>query len=289
MKKIYLSDLQIEKKLSENLNSTIYLLKNGNVLKLLKSHNLNYLKMINIDIEQKILNSKKIETFSEILTPIEAIYSEDDRFIGYTMNLLKGMSIDEYFDSFTLEDRTNLFRYAEFYSELEDTIKRANEEGFVFPDLCSFGNIYINNGRFIFPDYDGIQVGIYESPSISSFLGDYTDYFNTKYMTETKLFTPNLDKKSIITLYFLDVFQVGLDIVGQYLPSINQVVTLDYIFDTINLNNDDMKHKVWKIFQNDCENEFLGQTMFDLADETHLRIIKADIDKKIYVKKLDRK
>lgn len=289
MKKIYLTDLKIEKKLNENWNSTIYLLKNGKVLKLLKSQNVKKLKMLNIDIEQKILDSKKIESVPEILAPIEAVYTEDNRFIGYTMNLLKGMSADEYFDCFTLEDRTNLFRYAEFYSELEETIKRANENGFIFPDLCSSGNIYINDGKFIFPDYDGIQAGNYESPTFSSFLGNYTDYFNTKYMNENKLFNHNLDKKSIITLYFLDVFQVGLNMVGSYLPSIDQVVTLDYIFDTINLNNDDMKHKVWKIFQNNCENEFLGQTMFDLADQTHLRIIKADIDKKIYVKKLDRK
>ena len=69
------------------------------------------------------------------------------------------------------------------------------------------------------------------------------------YDFETGLFTKEIDIKSAIFLYFVDVFGINLASVNRLNPYTGQIVTLDEIFSIINLQDVDIKQKVWKLYQ----------------------------------------
>ena len=135
-------------------------------------------------------------------------------------------------------------------------------------------------------DYDGLQVGNYITPIMSTSLGNQEQYFCPKYCVN-KLFTPELDKKSLITLYFLNTFHVNLSKVGLINPFSGDKVTLDFIFDLINLDDYDIQNKVWKCFQLNKENEFLGDDVYSVFENYKMEAIP--FRDGTYVKKLVRK
>ena len=84
------------------------------------------------------------------------------------------------------------------------------------------------------------------------------------------MFTKEIDIKSAIFLYFVDVFGVNLAMVNRKNPWTGQKVTLDTIFHLINLQEPSIQHKVWKLFQQSVPNEFLGEDMYRLAEKYKL-------------------
>lgn len=110
---------------------------------------------------------------------------------------------------------------------------------------------------------------------------------NTKYFTNESLFTKELDQKSSIFLYFLDTFNVNLNKVGMIDPSNGKPITLNDIFSFINLDDDDLCHKTWKIFQNDRANEYLGDDVFRIADKYNMNVLARLGDS--YIKRLTKK
>lgn len=289
MKKIYLENLKIEKLLADSQCTRTYLLANGDVLKIYASEYLKLLSTGGISIENRTLNAKEITNVPEIIVPKMAVYNQDEHFMGTIMERANGIDFNEYDKNLSIDERKDLYKYAKCYLKLEDIVKRANGQGIVFPDLCTVDNIYIDEkGNFQLIDYDGIQINDNVVDVISSSLGNQMQYFNPKYM-RGNLFTPNLDKKSLAILYFYDTFNVPLNSVGNYHPYLEKNITLDDIFEQINLENDDMKHKIWKLFINNVDNEFLGNTVLDLAEQYELDITPIKGNNRVFLKRLRRK
>ena len=285
MKKIALQTLQgqLKKEISKEdpilpfgpLFSKVFQLRNGSYVKLYDPYFLQHIKQLSpYDIERKIIDAKPVSNVPEIIVPSHVVYNEKNGlFTGYIMPAAKGITLNQLDNRLSMKERTDLRQYADLYHLMEDFVKRANQAGFVFPDFCSLDNLYIygkgNDRNLSMIDYDGMQIGVHPSMSFSTVLGNQNNYFIPKYWDDKKqLFNPNLDIKSLITEYFLMTFNINLAKVGEINPGTGKPVTLDDIFEQIQLDDDDFKHKVWKTFQPNGENEFLGDSVYRLA-ETH--------------------
>ena len=82
---------------------------------------------------------------------------------------------------------------------------------------------------------------------------------------------------------------MNLGKVGQYVPFSGEIITLDYFFKSINLDDDDIKQKVWYLFQEDYKNEYLGNDVFKIAEKYTLITKPHPYDKKILFKSLVKK
>ena len=266
-------DFKGAKQLANTGICRVILLKNGFVLKLFERTIINLFKLSGDDIEAKILNAKPIPGSPEILTPTSAVYSENGFFVGYIMPRAKGMNYNERDEKLTIKQREDLNKYAKIHSRIEQIlIKNPN---IVFPDICTCENIFISEKEKIqLIDYDGLQVGKYRTSSLSTSVGTINDYVDDpKYMTKDKLFTKELDKKSSIVLYFLSAFNIDLGRVGYaYLPN-GKLITLDDVFSCINLDDQDVCHKVWKLFQDNEQNDFLEEDVLRIADRYDLHVL----------------
>lgn len=250
--------------------STIFRLSDGQVLKLFSPFYLQFLRRSGIDIEKKIMFSESIKDVSGILMPTGAVYDERLGFVAYMMPEAIGKNFNSVDDDLSLSDSADLYRYAKIYSNLENIVKRT--PNIVFPDLCTCDNIFLADDLSVqMIDYDDLQVGDYKTVVISSSLGDPNQYTHPKYF-RNGLYTKNLDKKSLIILYFIDTFHVDLNKVGSYNPFTGGTVDLDYVFSSIGLEDYDVMDKVWKVFQNHKENEYLGDDLFHIAEDYHMLV-----------------
>lgn len=280
---------KLKKKLHTGQISEIYLLSDGRIFKFFNPNLIEFFKKINCDIEKKVVDSFGLKINSKIKRPLEVIYL-DGKFCGYIMDRARGISFNEFDSRASLNDRGNLERYALIHSNLEQIVK--GESKIVFPDLLTCDNIYIDENLGIeLIDYDGFQVGNNPTVAISTSLGDQDKlmtmpkYYNPK----TRLFTKELDIKSLVHLYFLDVFNIDLNKVGQVSPFTGEKVTFDEIFELINLDDYDVMNKVWKVFQDGYKNEYLGEDVFDIANTYKMEVRENPLCKGAYVKKLRRK
>ncbi len=286
MEKKNYEELDITDLICKTDKAYIFQLRNGDILKIFHSFILELYKQSNLKLEEKIISAKPIKTVPEIIVPNMAIYSNDE-FVGYALKKADGMNYNDYDDKLPQKEFSNLKRYAEEYQKLESIIKRGNKENIVFPDFCTCDNIFIDkNGNFSLIDYDGLQINNFITPIMSSSLGNEEQYQCPKYQNNF-LFTPELDKRSLITLYFLMTFNVDINRVGQYNPITNEKITLDLIFELIGLDDYDIQNKVWKLFQNNQKNEFLDDDVFKIADKYHL--LARPIAKNTYMKRLIKK
>lgn len=273
-------------KISVSDTSDVYRLGNGSVLKLFQPEVIMLSKLVGVDIEGKILAAKPIKSSPEILVPTSAIYDDSRNFIGYTMPMAKGVDYNKIEENLTYSQREDLGRYGRIHNKLESIIKK--NQNIVFPDFCTCDNIFIDDKENIkFIDYDGLQVDKFKSLSTSTSLGDFNSYNNSKYIDNSGLFTKELDKKSLIILYFLSAFNINLNRVGSRIPGTSVDVTLDMVFEYINLDDPDICHKVWKLFNDKENNEYLGDDVFNLADKYEMKIVAKQGP--MYSKKLYRK
>ena len=287
MKRVDFKELNIKKGIEKNSRGYVLELDDDRVLKVYNDDYLLILNIVGIDLENRILGAKKFSNVKEIIVPDSAVYI-DDEFFGYTMPKAKGINYNDYGERLSIEDRENISKYVLEYLKLEDIIRRANKEKLVFPDLLTCDNIFVHNGNYSFIDYDGIQIGDNKVAAISSSLGDQTQYLGTKYMKGSALFTEQLDKKSLILLFFLTTFNINLDNVGKIDLFTGKRIELDDVFMAIDLDDYDIMNKVWKLFVNDENNEFLGDDLYNLIDKYNLKII-GKIRDNCYVKRLIKK
>lgn len=258
--------------LSNSYLSTILKLKDGSILKIFKPDVIASLKKLGFDTEEKVLDSEYLEHSKEIITPQATIYYPNGVFAGYTMPYIKGISYNERDEKLTRKEHEDLAQFARMHSKVENVL--VNNPNIVFPDFCTCDNIIIDKGGNVnFIDYDGLQIGKHKSYSFSSSLGNIQEHEKSKYSQEEMCFTKELDVKSSIYLYFLSTFNVNLSKVGMINPLSGRRITLQEIFAGIKLEDPDLCHKVWLLYQNDKENEFLGNTVFDLAEKYDLKII----------------
>ncbi len=266
-------NLNTAKLLSENSISKVYRLCNGEILKMFNPNILNIYNNVGGNVEKKILEAEALPNIPEIIIPNKAVYDEKGRFIAYTSSYIEGLNLGQYYDSLTKNDRNSLYFFATLFEKLESVVSRANEEGFVFPDLVNPGNfIFDKNGNFKLIDYDGMQIRDNKSMVISRVLSVDEKYNRvSKYGNGYFLYTPELDKKSIILLYIILVFHVRFAAIGQKSYHTGEVITLDYIFDYIGLDDEKFKNKIYKIYNDNEKNEFISEDINRLADMYELR------------------
>lgn len=257
--------------MAQSQMAKVVALRDGSILKIFDPGMLYFMKEVGIDTERKILDAKPIKKSPEILVPTAATYFPDGRFMGYTINRANGIDYNTYDDRLTLRQRADLRMYARNHDKIESVLRKNPD--IIFPDFCTCDNIFFDeNGNVQFIDYDGLQIGRHRSICFSTSLGDAEKYFfNPKYCRQG-YFTKELDKRSSIILYFLTTFNANLNNVGKINPKTGQVVTLDDFFKVINLDDSDLCHKVWKVFQDDQTNDFLGDTVYDIADKYDMHV-----------------
>lgn len=287
MNKRVINDSTLKKStlLSDKGHSRVYRLRDGSILKVFDTEFLRIFDSIGLNFEQKILDAKKIPNAKEILIPTAVAY-KDGSFAGYVMPSANGVDYNTFDDSLSPGDRVDLFGYAKRHYSIESVLVRA--ENVVFPDLCTCDNIFIDkDGRVQFIDYDGLQVGSHPSYVMSCAMGEQIQYYIPKYW-DGELFNKNLDKRSSIFLYFISALGINLATVGQINPRTGKVITVDDVFEVINLDDSDICQKVWKAFQPNEENEFLRDDVFKIAEKYNLRIIGRRSDG-VYLKQLVKK
>jgi len=248
-------------------------LDNGSVLKIFNPMMLCVMKDHGVDMEQKILDSDLIKTSSEILKPTASVYGRSGSFIGYTIDQARGIDYNVYDTKLTMKQREDLQLYARDHSKIENVLIKNNNV--VFPDFCTCDNIFIDSlGNVQFIDYDGLQVKKHRSLSLSTSLGDPDILLSSrKYHKGNGLFTKELDKRSSIVLYYLTAFNANLNMVGKINPLNGQLITLDEFFKCINLDDPDLCHKTWKIFQENVSNDFLEDTIYDISEKYDVRVL----------------
>lgn len=268
MEKLYYDDLKISKVVREKEYCGVFRIMLGNAVKFFYPHYIDLMNDNGLSLENKILHSKKIDLIPEIIVPNGIVYDAHEGkeyFIGYTMPFIDG---DEYgvfnfksFKSFN-EHPCTLYHFAKEFSQLEEIVRRSDD--IVFADLLDSSNIIFNGEEFKFIDYDGLQIDGFMSDLCALY---YYDYAGTKYIRD-KFFTKQFDIRQLIYLYFDSVFSYDLSKFDKMSISDVQSV-LDRDFNLIGLNNDDVKNKVLKLY-NDSDNEYLDNTLFDLANQYDL-------------------
>lgn len=250
----------------------VFRLKDGRFLKQYNREYLSQTMMFYISIEDKILDSAYRKLPDSIKRPEVAVYN-GDCFWGEISSAAKGVSYGVWEQQLNDEQLTDLGMYADVYSGLEGIVKSTPD--IIYPDICSYDNIFIsdNGKRVELIDYEGLQVGDYPSFSMSSALGDSEFYDSSKkYCSRVNgimpLYTKELDKRSLIFFYFRTVFNIDLRLVDQY------GIDLDTFFNAINLNDQDVTHKVWKLFQENEENEWLDNDVFRIAEDYKMKVLR---------------
>lgn len=283
---IYPAEISNAKFMSHSEMATVVTLQDGSILKVFNPSMLSFMKSVGIDTERKILDAGPIKGSPEILIPTAAAYFPNGRFMGYTIKRANGIDYNAYDDRLTLRQRSDLHMYAADHDKIEAVLRR--NSNIVFPDFCTCDNIFFDDsGNVQFIDYDGLQVGSHRTICFSTSLGDAENYFyNPKYCRNGH-FTKELDKKSSIVLYFLTTFNANLNKVGMNHPRTGVPITLDDFFRAINLDDPDLCHKVWKTFHDNEKNDFLGDTVYEIADKYDMHVF-GQIDG-CYLKTLSKK
>lgn len=187
-----------------------YDLGNGFILKVIveTAFEKDELRDFKCNLERKILYSKKIVD-SDIVLP-HTMYMDHDEVVGYTVPKILLPNIGD-----TLEKNKTFSNVSNVLLLLTNKVEKLNEQGIVFPDLCTYGNIFYdagtNNIKFI--DYDGIQIFDTWSDSVSALIKyDFNPmYASGKYTIPGDfLWTSNIDRASIVALYLKKLLGVNI-------------------------------------------------------------------------------
>ena len=258
-------DLKKKEVLYNGETSYIYRLEDGRLYKKAKSMLLDVCKRNGIDYESKILDTRARQV-CEIVSPLSAVYA-DGKICGFTMEEVKGQNMTNYDKDFTLDQVSDLWQYYELFSKLETIVARANKLGIVMPDICTCENIIISSdGMIKLIDYDGNQIGENDkSICFSTTLKHIREYVQSpKFMPKPQHFSTELDKTSLTILMFLTVFNVDLNTIGM-IDGTGERVTLKYIFDYLNIHDEEFMNKVAANLSLTKKGTFLSQDLYRLA------------------------
>ena len=288
MIKIYMQDRSLRgaQLIKKSSCGEIYRLQNGNFFKLFNPV-LRAILNQNYSLERKIMSARPISDVPEIIVPTAGVFNMQNKFVGYITPPAEGVDFNTYDQDYTLEQRSNLNAYGELFYNMSSAVERANKHQIVFPDLCTCDNIFVSGGKVSFIDYDGLQVRKHKVCAISSTLGDEFQYRVPKYM-KGDLFTPELDKKSLVLLYFLTAFNIDLGRVGKVNPATGRVITLYEVFDLLGLQDYDFMQKVYNTLSPDKQGEYIGDDVLRIADEYDMMCL-GPIKGEYYIKKLIKK
>ena len=260
--------------ISSEGETSVILKDNDTVIKLFDPMILQLEKTVGLDTEKKVLEAKKYTDLPELNVPTSAIYDINTKnFIATRSAYLKGRNYNQInSDYFTLTESCNL------HIRLEDFLKRCDKHNIVLPDYTSLDNLifepneqgnFNSQGNFHFIDYEGVQTVGNKSMSVSSSimipLIDTPKYINDNY------FSQELNIFSHYMLFFLDALHADLKTIGTKTP--NGILTFDAFFYIIGLDDYDIQQKVWKLFQANHKNEYLGDDLIRLQEEYEVQTV----------------
>lgn len=286
MDKIYLDSIECsDNPIIITETNKIYHLDNGNYLKIRKKTNCNNLEIKKI--EQKILYADKIHDLKHLVKPIRIVYSNKSNpvYIGYEMRAVDGVNFDEKGIISKEEDKYNLQRYAELYLKAEQTVKEANAQGIIMPDMLSENNILINKNEEIeFIDYDDMQIGALSCSTISDVYDEIDENgicrINLPYKYyKNGLLNNNIDKKSLFYIYLENTFNLTPEEVQMLGNNKN-------LMQYLGIHDDNIENKFGVFFDDNpkVDNEYLGSTTIDIANKYELRPGRHDT-KSLYKKR----
>lgn len=228
-----INNLKIEDIFYKGQYSTIYRLIDQRLLKVIVPEVEEIYREYDTSYEERVLDTRA-KVVEEIVAPLSVVYNHGIC-CGYTMEEVNGMSLPDYCDNLFLCSNENLNIYSELYTNVENVVRKANENGIVIPDLCTAGNIMVqNDGKIRLIDYDGLQIKDNISVCLSSALGNPKKYISaTKFRDRFYHFTDELDKASLAILLFILVFNLDISRIGQYYPGTNIMVTTKDVFDML--------------------------------------------------------
>ena len=290
MKKEQISNLTVVKRIHSGEGSNIYKLADNRLLKIASSNVLQTCQIFGITYESKI-SSDKANNIKGILKPSSIVY-KDDICLGYTMREIKGETLNTYDNNYTLDQRSDLKKYYEIYSKLENIIIQGNNKGLVFPDLCTCDNIMLlPDGSIKIIDYDGIQFGKKDKTlAISTSLGEPTRYIKSeKYSYSPFCFTKELDITSLTILMFLVIFNINLNNVGTYNPFTGQNVTLKDVFELLNIDDEVFMNKVAANLSFKDKGTYLQDELYKIMRTYQMESYPLNPKEKVYMKKLFKK
>lgn len=271
----------------ENEISSVMRLGNGDFLKIFNPELLRLIRL-QYNLEEKIMSAHKIVNVPEILTPKAGVYdnASNNIFLGYITDPAKGVNFNDFDNAYSIKNHSNLTGYTKIMCDLFNIVERANKNNIIFPDLCTCDNLFIHNGQFSFIDYDGIQIDKYKVLAISSSLGNNNQYFVPKFF-KNGLFTTELDKKSMLILYFLTVFNIDLNSIGRKVPYTGEIVSLKVIFDTLGLEDDIFFKKASDILSPTKNGDYIIEDIIRIDRNYEMHSIAHIGDR--YIKKLVKK
>ena len=255
----------------------VYRLKSGDYLKIFPGLIINLFKnQQGLDVRQKIETSHPISNVPEIVVP-KAIVKDDinhsDMF-AYISPGVAGESLSDKVKTWLAGDNLDLHYFAERISEIEKVVKRANKSGIVFPDLPTLNNIIFDKSGMKVIDYDGLQVGRFQADSIADFYADNEMLSKPKYYnSQTRLFNTNLDKKSLMHLYFKMVFCIDLTALDNG-PQCIKETAIREILERLGIDDSEMLYKLSSALDarygyldtRNQDNEYLGNLPFKIAE-----------------------
>lgn len=187
-----------------------YDLGNGFILKVIveTAFEKDELRDFKCNLERKILHSKEL-VGTDIVLP-HTMYMDHDEVVGYTVPKILLPNIGD-----TLEKNKTFSNVSNVLLLLASRVKKLNEHGIIFPDLCTYGNVFYDarTGSFKFIDYDGIQIFDTWSDSVSALIKyDFNPmYASGKYTIPGDfLWTSNIDRASIVALYLKKLLGVNI-------------------------------------------------------------------------------
>ena len=287
--RISLTDYRFQGKelLKESEKSSVFELQDGSILKLFSPQFLFVSEFCGGDLETKIMDTEKKRCLPEIMSPKCGVY-EENNFAGYIMPKAKGVPFSTYLATQTKEDRENLEKYATILAKVENILRRANTLGYVFPDLCSLDNIFIDeNGNIELVNYDGMQIRNHMAIETSATFRSQEIFMHKKYRNQ-KLFTSELDKLSLLFFYFAMTFQIDLGMIGQENPNTGKRIRLSDILQLIGLEEKEIISKMNAILSFHEPGEYFTESAFVIASKYYLEE-QGNFGEEKYFKRLVRK
>lgn len=267
-----------------NSMNLVYKVGDHEILKIFGKLYMKFHDRFEKNLETRIMESKK--DLYGIATPTSPAYYNGE-FVGYFQDYVDGISYAQKNNRLTLQEKKDLYYYANEYLKLEKIVKA--HPNIVFPDLLTHDNVISNeNGELTLIDYDGMQIDENGVLLISEAIGEEEIIGNPKYMKGLGVYTKELDIKSLFHWYFFIAFNIDLRMVGAVNPQTGEAITVEDVFRTINLDNPDIMNKVCKVFSSE-KNEYLGEDVLKIAEKYDMIIPYADEEKRFFIKKLKRK
>lgn len=265
------SNLKIVKTLSDTKKSYVGLLDDGRVVKILSKLQLELYLNLGILIEEKLAYSENLSELSWLYKP-ESLVFNGNICVGYTQEHNNNINYEKYRSKLSFQEQCDLYEYADKYSKIETIVKEGNNAGLVFPDLCTLGNLYIDeNGNFSMIDYDDLQIDRYLSLYQSTSLGNQKNHDSPKFINGL-LYTPELDKKSLLFLYFIDAFSMDLYHIGEYSQTLKRKITVKDAFLQLGLDDYKLMRKIDNILSSTQKGDFLGKDVYRIASRYQMRL-----------------